>query len=39
MTLYEICRIASKYETDMAHAMMQAAAVAYYEGSMYGFEL
>ena len=32
-------RIAKRYDTEMAHAMLCAVAVAYYEGSMYGFEL
>ena len=31
MTLIELARIASRYETDMAHALMQAVAFAMYD--------
>lgn len=31
MTLIELARIASRYETDIAHAMMQAVAFAMYD--------
>ena len=37
--IFEMGRIAKRYDTEMAHAMLCAVAVAYYEGSMYGFEL
>ena len=31
MTLKDLGRIASRYETEMAHAMLAAVAVAYYD--------
>lgn len=31
MTLIELARIASRYETDMAHALMQAVGFAMYD--------
>ena len=31
MTLIELARIAARYETDMAHALMQAVAFAMYD--------
>jgi hypothetical protein len=37
MSLVELGRIASSYETDMAHALLTAIAIAHYEGTLYGW--
>ena len=38
MTLLQLGQIARRYETEIAHVMLHAVAVAYYGGSEYGWQ-